>query len=122
MGFAVLSPSCVLKLETLNGRRLQVREDRLASAAPGAGMDDPHGVRLGTPGRNLGISGPSMDSVLSRSDTGGALWQLVYIEGEFKLKKVSVDLKYWPDRTTNPELVIPDVGGLKQSITQADAK
>ncbi|MGY0611402.1 MULTISPECIES: hypothetical protein [unclassified Luteimonas] len=110
----------IFRFEMSDGRRLTVKEGRLAGDRPGTGIVDHNKLLLGSPGRNPGLSAPSTGSVLSRTDKGGARWQLVYSEGE--LRRVGAELRYWPDRTTNPELVVPDAGGMKQAITQADAK
>ena len=67
-----------------------------------------------------GLAAPSTGSVLSRTEKGGARWQFVYNEGA--LGRVSAELRYWPDRQTNPELIVPDAGGMKDGITQVDAK
>jgi len=109
-----------LTLEMDDGRRLTVSENRSAGSSPGVGLSDPSLLALGTPGRNKGISGPTTGGVLGHTDKGGALWQFVYNEGA--LRKVGVLLTYWPNRRTNPELVVPSVSGLREQITEADAK
>lgn len=102
-----------------DGRRLTVKESRPASDRPGTGIIDRNHLLLGTPGRNPGLSAPSAGSALSRTRTGGARWQFVYYEGA--LQAVSAEVRCWPDRMTNPELVLPDASGMKQTITKTDA-
>lgn len=109
-----------LCLEMGDGRRLTLKESRLVSDRPGTGIVDQNQLLLGTPGRNPGLAAPSTGSVLSRTEKGGARWQFVYNEGA--LRRVSAELRYWPDRDTNPELIVPDAGGMKDGITQMDAK
>ena len=109
-----------LWLEMSDGGRLMLKESRLVSDSPGTGLVDPNKLLLSTPGRNPGLVSPSTGRVLSRTDKGGARWQFSYNEGA--LRHVSAELRYWPDRETNPELIVPDAGGMKDGITQGDAK
>lgn len=100
-----------------DGRKLTASERRLAKSAPGTGLVDPAKISMGRP---PGLSEGGNGRVFGQSEKGGSQWEITYLEDA--LIKIEVTFKYWPDKKTNPELILPSPSGKIASITARDAK
>lgn len=106
-----------LQVYLKDGKVLRAREQRPAdSKLPGGTMSDPHRIAWG---QAKGL----MNSSIGKTDKGGAHWSLSFLTvWDSGVAKVSVLLKYWPNRVESPEVVLPTAAGKLFEITAADAK
>ncbi|KLJ00610.1 hypothetical protein WQ56_09305 [Luteimonas sp. FCS-9] len=53
-------------------------------------------------------------NVMRRTDRGGIAWRIGGLNRQ--MRRVTLTLKYWPDRAHAPELVLPDAAGLRGDL------
>lgn len=116
-GHGWLSYNIVLEMK--DGRILQASSNRRIASDLREGLVDKYRISEGLEYQNRGLASPTSGGAnLRKSDSGGVMWRLVYIEDE--LKKVGVTAFMWPDKSGNPELVLPGAGGIVESVVAVD--
>lgn len=63
----------------------------------------------------------SQNQPLYSAEPNGVRWHLVYMTLQTEPVKASVLLKYWPNKTQNPDIVLPQAGGKTFEIRASDA-
>ncbi|QWF19581.1 T6SS effector BTH_I2691 family protein [Lysobacter capsici] len=63
----------------------------------------------------------SQSNALYSAPANGVRWHLMYSTFQNEPVKASVLLKYWPNKTENPDIVLPEAGGKKFEILASDA-
>lgn len=106
-----------------DGRILKASEARPANPKlPGGHLIDPEGIANGKPRGLMDGNG----FVHGQTDRGGSKWEISFLTkgwlNDLTVTKVGVLLKYWPNKTDNPNLVLPSVAGKLFEITQSEAK
>jgi len=105
-----------IELQMTDGRVLTASSSRLLSADLRAGLVDPQRFSEGLEHQNRGLSAPTSGGAnLRRSETGGVMWRIIYVNDS--LKSVKVTARLWPDKSSNPGLVLPSGEGIVQLIT-----
>ena len=87
---------------------------------PGTGINDANGLASDVIGRVEGLCLSIDDRVLGATDRGGVRWTVGY-HGD-ALAAVAIKLRYMPEASTQPSLIVPAPDGLGGSITMADAR
>ncbi|WP_449466711.1 toxin VasX [Stenotrophomonas humi] len=111
--------SYALAFAMADGSTHTVTEQRRLTEPRGTGINDPKGLASGLIGRVKGLSPPTTGRVLDATGKGGVRWIMGYYGDE--LSAVAVKLRYMPEVTAQPNLVVPAPNGLSKSITMADA-
>jgi len=106
-------------LEMKDGRILEAASSRRIASDLREGLLDKNRISEGLEYHNRGLASPTSGGAnLRKSDSGGVMWRLVYVEDE--LKKVGVTAFMWPDKAGNPHLVLPGASGIVESVVAPD--
>lgn len=102
-----------------DGKTHSITERRRLVEPRGTGMIDSEGLATGVMGKVKGLSPPTTGAVLASTEKGGVRWTMGYYGDA--LSAVAVKLRYFPEHSTQPNLVVPAPDGLSKSITATDA-
>lgn len=100
-----------------DGRKLSARSARYLNSDIREGLVDPDRISEGLEYKNKGLSAPTSGGAnLRRSDAGGTMWRIIYVNDA--LKSVLLTARLWPDKASNPSLVVPSGAGIVQLVTK----